>query len=199
MQAHGRNSLGRLGQEAGQLVDAKGRHGARRGKLAAQLFEIGVLAADARPGPRPAPAVRPAYWAPKNMSKKPGQVSAVIRIRSPGAKPAPIRRRAPTCGALPDLAPRQGRDNLAADTIKSDAGLAPGRVVQHLGHRAERRRDARRAGNCGWAADHGRRVSYINSTPPPGGEASDVVPLSGLSPSGGEELAGRCGQTHGPR
>ena len=39
----------------------------------------------------------PAYCAPKNASKKPGQVSAVISSRSPGAKPAPISLRAATC------------------------------------------------------------------------------------------------------
>ena len=39
----------------------------------------------------------PAYCAPKNASKKPGQVSAVINSRSPTAKPAPISLRAATC------------------------------------------------------------------------------------------------------
>ena len=38
--------LGGVGQEAGEIVDAQGRHRARRRELAAQLIEIGLLAAD---------------------------------------------------------------------------------------------------------------------------------------------------------
>ena len=48
-----------------------------------------------RGGSRPAPAAG-RTGAPKKRSKKPGQVSAAIRIRSPSAKPAPISRRAVT-------------------------------------------------------------------------------------------------------
>jgi hypothetical protein len=78
----------------------------------------------------------PAYCAPKKASKKPGQVSAVIRCARP------VRTRADQAagrdlGALADLAPRQGRKNLTPDTIKGDPGLAPGRIVQHLRHRAK--------------------------------------------------------------
>ena len=46
MKADSGELLGGVGQEAGEIVDAQGRHRARRRELAAQLIEIGVLAAD---------------------------------------------------------------------------------------------------------------------------------------------------------
>ena len=76
MQPHGRELGGRVGQEARQLFDAHGRHRARGGELAAQLVEIGLLAADADRH-RDRHGQQAGILRAEEGSKKPGQVSAV--------------------------------------------------------------------------------------------------------------------------
>ena len=136
VQAHGRELSGSLGQKARQVLDAHGRDRARGRKLATQLVDIGVLAADAdrhRHRHRQQPGVLRAEEAVEEA--RPG----VRRNKNAlaGCEARADQAAGGDVGALADLAPARGRKNLTPDTIKGDPGLALGGIVQHLGHRAK--------------------------------------------------------------
>ena len=136
MEADGGELLGGVGQEAGKIVDAHRRHGARRGKLAAQLVEIGVLAADPerdRDRHRQQAGILRAKEEVEEAGPGVGRdQDALARGKARADQPA-----GRDVGAVADVTPGQGRKNLAPDIIKGDPGLPHGRVVQHLGHRPE--------------------------------------------------------------
>ena len=134
MQADRGKLAGGVAQETGEIVDAHRRHGAGRGELAAQLVEIGVLAADPdgdRDRHRQQAGV---LGAEEDVEKtRPG----VGGDQDPfaGGKARADQPARGDLGALADLAPGEGRKNLAPDIIKADPGLTAGRIVQHLRHR----------------------------------------------------------------
>ena len=122
----------------------------RGGELAAQLVEIGFLAADPDRIDT-GTGSRPACWAPKKASKKPGQVSAMISSRSPTAEASADQLAGDDMGALADLAPRQGRKLLTPRIIEGARPL-PGPHSRAFPAPSRRPRGTRQAWGWLWGA-----------------------------------------------
>ncbi len=168
MQAHRREFLGRLAEEAGQLVDAEGRHRAGRVELAAQLVEIGLLAAD-----------------PERNGDRHGQQARILRAEEDVEKARPgvggqqdplARAEARTdelarhdMGAFARLAPRECGREVAPGAVERRAGHAAGSIVHRLRHRAEAGAAQGQAGVMGGKRGHPKAGSPSRATPPPQG------------------------------
>ena len=171
MKADSRELPGGVGQEAGEIVDADGRHRARRRELAAQLIEIGLLAADPD-GDRDRHGQQAGILGAEEDVEEAGP--GVGRDQDPIAhgKARADQAAGGDMGALADLAPGEGRENLAPDIIKGDPGLAPRRIVQHLGHRFVIGPAQGELGIAGRQRVHGKAGCPTSSSSPPlGGEA----------------------------
>jgi hypothetical protein len=136
VQPERRELLRGVGEEALELVEADRRHRARGRHLAAQLVEIGVLAADPqwdRDRHRDQAGILGAEEGVEEAGPGVGGDQQPVAYREACADQLAGRH----MGAFARLPPGQGRKQLAPRIIEGDAGLPLGGVVEHFRHRPE--------------------------------------------------------------
>ena len=158
VQADRRELPGGVGQEAREIVDAHRRHRTGSRKLAAQLVEVGILAADADRD-RDRHRQQAGILRPEEGVEKAGPGVGSDQESLAAAEARADQAAGRDLGAGLDVAPGQGRENLSPDIIEGDPGLPLGCIVQHLGDRPEVGATQGKLGIAGGQRLHGSRVS----------------------------------------
>ena len=170
VQAHRRELLGGVAEIARQIVDPDGRHRARGRELAAQLVEIGLLAADPdrdRHRYRQQACILSAEEQVEETRPGVGRDKKTVVLGEARADQLAGRH----MGPFTDIVPAQRRPDLALGAVNGDAGLALRGIVQHFRHRAEGGAAMGKPGVAGGKGGHREGRLPSRGTPSPQGAA----------------------------